>query len=178
MLAALQLRVLCGICSALQGCCQKCVIMLCAASCILLGHAISGGPACCSWHAGCLLKALTCHTMQGCYQLFWLFLIIYGAPARISRYHVTSECETMTMLHTDEYAGSTSITLSNVTTTPPYRTLDLCCSGTDCYEGGLYYQGGWPQPTRHLQRPHSALFNGRLEACSQVCMPPGVFLMK
>eukprot|EP00891_Asterochloris_glomerata_P004702 jgi/Astpho2/4702/fgenesh1_pg.00067_%23_185_t len=81
---------------------------------------------------------------QGCYQLFWLFLIIYGAPARISRYHVTTECQTMTMLHTDKYAGSTSINLSNVTTTPPYRSLDLCCSGTDCYEGGLYYQGEVP----------------------------------
>ena len=121
-------------------------------------------------------KALTCPTMQGCYQLFWLFLIIYGAPARISRYHVTTECETMTMLHTNEYAGSTSINLSNVTTTPPYRSLDLCCSGTDCYEGGVYYQGGRPQLTCPLE-PHSALFNERLDACSQVCMPPGVYSM-
>ena len=121
-------------------------------------------------------KALPCHTMQGCYQLFWLFLIIYGAPARISRYHVTTECQTMTMLHTDEYAGSTSIRLSNVTTTPPYSWLDLCCSGTDCYEGGLYYQGGAPQLTCHLERPHSALLNERLGACSQICMPPRVYL--
>ena len=119
-------------------------------------------------------KALTCRTMQGCYQLFWLFLIIYGAPARISRYHVTTECETMTMLHTNEYAGSTSINLSNVTTTPPYRPLDLCCSGIDCYEGGLYHQGG---ATCQPERPHSALFNGRLKACTNVCMPPGVSLM-
>lgn len=119
-------------------------------------------------------KALICHTMQGCYQLFWLFLIIYGAPARISRYHVTTECQTMTMLHTDEYAGSTSINLSNVTTTPPYRSLDLCCSGTDCYEGGLYYQGGGVK--LHVIKS-SALFNGRLEACRLGCMNPGVYLM-
>ena len=113
--------------------------------------------------------------MQGCYQLFWLFLIIYGAPARISRYHVTTECETMTMLHTDEYAGYTSIKLSNVTTTPPYTSLDLCCSGTDCYQGGLYYQGGGSQLTCH--RPHSALFKRRLEASSQACLSPGVYLI-
>ena len=81
--------------------------------------------------------------LQGCYQLFWLFLIVYGAPAHLPHYHVTTECETMSHLHTDEYGGLLAITLRNVTTTPPHRNLDLCCSGAECYtSGGVYYLGG------------------------------------
>ena len=80
--------------------------------------------------------------LQGCYQLFWLFLIVYGAPAHLPHYHVATECETMSHLHTDEYGGLLAINLRNVTTTPPYRNLDLCCSGAECYtNGGVYYRG-------------------------------------
>ena len=80
--------------------------------------------------------------LQGCYQLFWLFLIVYGAPAHLPHYHVTTQCETMSHLHTDEYGGLLAINLRNVTTTPPYRNLDLCCSGAECYtSGGVYYLG-------------------------------------
>ena len=81
-------------------------------------------------------------TVQGCYQLFWLFLIVYGAPAHLPHYHVTTECETMSHLHTSEYGGLLAINLRNVTTTPPYRNLDLCCSGAECFtSGGVYYPG-------------------------------------
>eukprot|EP00891_Asterochloris_glomerata_P007553 jgi/Astpho2/7553/e_gw1.00115.5.1_t len=33
---------------------------------------------------GCMLKHIF---WQGCYQLFWLFLIVYGAPAHLPHYH-------------------------------------------------------------------------------------------
>ncbi len=85
--------------------------------------------------------------LQGCYQLFWLFLIVYGAPAHLPHYHVTTQCETMSHLHTDEYGGLLAVNLRNVTNTPPYRNLDLCCSGAECYtNGGVYYQGGCSKP--------------------------------
>jgi Ca2+-transporting ATPase len=88
---------------------------------------------------------------QGLYQLFWCFLIVYGASRHIDRYRVPNACEALARLETgDRY--DPSINLRNVAQTPPYVVLNLCCLSTTvaatdpCLvaNGGLYQPGEVP----------------------------------
>ena len=76
---------------------------------------------------------------QGCYQLFWLFLIIYGADKYIGRYKQPTECSTYSSL---DLGYLTIETLSDVAQQTG-GTFDVCCSGDDCYtaNGGIYLTG-------------------------------------
>ena len=75
---------------------------------------------------------------QGFYQLFWLFLIIYGAHKWIPRYALPNKCATYARL---DLSFDDVQTLSSVAT----RTgglFDTCCSGTNCFTpNGIYLTG-------------------------------------
>ena len=76
---------------------------------------------------------------QGCYQLFWLFLIIYGANKYIHRYNLPNDCATYS--HLDLNYDSVQ-TLSSVASQRG-GTFDVCCAESGCYKanGGLYLSG-------------------------------------
>ena len=76
---------------------------------------------------------------QGCYQLFWLFLIIYGADKYIGRYRQPTECTTYSSLDLNYLAVETLSVVGHQTG----GTFDVCCSGDDCYtaNGGIYLTG-------------------------------------
>ena len=78
---------------------------------------------------------------QGFYQLFWLFLIIYGANKWIQRYALPSQCSSYSRL--DLSHGDVQ-TLSSVATQSG-GLFNTCCSGADCYksDGGIYLTGQW-----------------------------------
>lgn len=78
---------------------------------------------------------------QGIYQLFWLFLIIYGANKWIKRYALPSRCSTYSRM--DLGYGDVQ-TLSSVATQRG-GFIDTCCSGADCFTsgGGIYLTGQW-----------------------------------
>ncbi|KAA6423560.1 MAG: P-type ATPase [Trebouxia sp. A1-2] len=79
---------------------------------------------------------------QGCYQLFWLFLIIYGADKYIGRYKQPTECSTYSSLDLSYLTVETLSVVANQTG----GTFDVCCSGDDCYtaNGGIYLTGEVP----------------------------------
>lgn len=76
---------------------------------------------------------------QGFYQLFWLFLIIYGANKWIHRYALPSKCSTYASL---DLNYDDVQTLSSAATQTGGR-FDACCSGTACFrpDGGIYLTG-------------------------------------
>ncbi|DBA78916.1 TPA: hypothetical protein ACH3X1_008797 [Trebouxia sp. C0004] len=79
---------------------------------------------------------------QGCYQLFWLFLIIYGANKYIGRYKQPTECSTYSSLDLSYLTVETLSVVAHQTG----GTFDVCCSGDDCYtaSGGIYLIGEVP----------------------------------
>ena len=101
---------------------------------------------------------------QGCYQLFWLFLIIYGANKYIGRYSIPTECFTYAKLDLNYLSVETLTVVGSQTG----GTFDVCCSGDDCYtdNGGIYLSG------QHFkyQRPVSCIpsFVLGLSSC-QLC---------
>lgn len=76
---------------------------------------------------------------QGCYQLFWLFLIIYGADKYIGRYKQPTECSTYSSLDLSYLTVETLSVVAHQTG----ATFDVCCSGDGCYtaSGGIYLTG-------------------------------------
>ncbi|DBB05302.1 TPA: hypothetical protein ACH3X3_010532 [Trebouxia sp. C0006] len=85
--------------------------------------------------------------VQGCYQLFWLFLIIYGASAHIPAYKELSQCE----IYSAVGVSDSGIRLRNITSQAiDFASINLCCSTTggslpcDASLGGLYYPGETP----------------------------------
>jgi magnesium-transporting ATPase (P-type) len=76
---------------------------------------------------------------QGCYQLFWLFLIIYGADKYIGRYKQPTECSTYSSLDLSYLTVETLSVVAHQTG----GTFDVCCSGDDCYtaSGSIYLTG-------------------------------------
>ena len=101
--------------------------------------------------------------VQGCYQIFWLFLIFYGMPRQFSAFHVPSECE--------YYATSTN----------------LCCyaaSPDACLQanGGPYLPGETPlcsislEGSCSLEEPTPAAFcDGSDEECSRYQQMQGLW---
>ncbi|KAL3138057.1 hypothetical protein ABBQ38_005290 [Trebouxia sp. C0009 RCD-2024] len=79
---------------------------------------------------------------QGFYQLFWLFLIIYGANKWIPRYALPNKCATFARL---DLNFDDVQTLSSAATQTG-GLFDTCCSGTNCYRpnGGIYLTGEIP----------------------------------
>ncbi|KAL3147298.1 hypothetical protein ABBQ32_002786 [Trebouxia sp. C0010 RCD-2024] len=87
--------------------------------------------------------------VQGCYQLFWLFLIIYAAPVTIHSYKELTQCE----IYSAVDVSHSDIVLKNITSQAKavdYGAINLCCSRSgrfppcDRAQGGLYYPGETP----------------------------------
>ncbi|KAL3146758.1 hypothetical protein ABBQ38_014742 [Trebouxia sp. C0009 RCD-2024] len=84
-------------------------------------------------------------TVQGMYQIFWLMLIFYGAPARLPPYDTTpSACPSYTLVNLNLQPP-----LGLQTDIPVYGPglVDLCCGPDDdpCFGfDGLYLQGETP----------------------------------
>ena len=84
---------------------------------------------------------------QGFYQLFWLFLIIYGANKYIARYALPSRCASYSRL--DLSHGEVQRLTSVATQTG--GLLNTCCSGEACFKsgGGIYLTGRSQSPHHH-----------------------------
>ncbi|KAL0043569.1 hypothetical protein WJX79_008696 [Trebouxia sp. C0005] len=86
--------------------------------------------------------------VQGIYQVFWLMLIFYGAPARLPAYDTTpSACPTYTLV---DMTSPPPFSLQTDIPVPNPRGVDLCCVPGSLedpclvQDGGVYLEGETP----------------------------------